>query len=152
MPGHPQPIIVQSRWKLAVRFAVLVALTAAAAFSSMLAGAMKEEIWGLLTLTFLAPIALGAFAASLAAAYALVHPASLRLGETGLTYSAYWYERVYRWSDIAEFFVSAPNRLRSVACRFAEGQPRRFTSFGHGWELEPEEVVQRLNEAKANRG
>lgn len=150
---HPPTVVTQHRLKLAVRLAAFAALTAATAVSTVLCSALKDEIWALLSVTFLAPIALGSLVATAASVWSLVKPATLTLDETGLTYAAYWYARTYRWSEIAEFFVSAPNRLRSPACQFAETRAgRRFASFGGGWEMEPEEVVKLLEEAKKKWG
>ena len=145
--------ITQHRLKLALRFIVFAVLTAAAVFSIVLCTAIDDPIWPLLSITFLAPIALGSFAALLASAWSLAQPATLTLTPDGLTYAAYWYARCYRWSDIDAFFVSAPSRLRSPACAFVEGTAgRRFVSFGGGWEYSPEDMVALLNEAKEQWG
>jgi len=150
---HPPVIISQHRLKLVLRFVVFAVLTVATVISTVLCSALTEPVWALLCVTFLAPIALGAFVAMLASTWTLVKPSTLTLDERGLTYAAYWYARFYRWSDIAEFFVSAPNRLRSPACQFTESRAgRRFASFGGGWELAPEDVVALLDDAKAKWG
>lgn len=150
---HPPVVVSQYRLKLALRLFVFAALTAATVISTVLCSALKDAVWVLLCVTFLAPIALGAFIAMLASAWTLFRPSTLTLDENGLTYAAYWYARFYRWSDIAAFFVSAPNRLRSPACQFATSyRGRRFASFGGGWEMAPEDVVALLDEAKAKWG
>ncbi len=150
---HPPAVVVQDRAKLLLRFAVFAALTAATVFSTVLCNALKDEIWSLLSVSFLAPIALGCCVAMLASGWSLFRPATLSLDAQGLTYSAYWYARTYRWNEIAEFVVSAPNRLRSPACTFvASHAGRRFASFGGGWEMAPEDVVALLDEAKKKWG
>ena len=150
---HPPAVVVQDRAKLLLRFAVFAALTAATVFSTVLCNALKDEIWSLLSVSFLAPIALGCFVALLASGWSLFRPASLSLDAHGLTYSAYWYARTYPWNEIAEFVVSAPNRLRSPACTFvASHAGRRFASFGGGWQMTPEDVVALLDEAKKKWG
>jgi hypothetical protein len=150
---HPPAVVLQDRAKLLLRFFVFALLTALTVISTVLCSALKEQIWALLSVSFLAPIALGSFVAMLASGWSLARPASLSLDAQGLTYSAYWYVRTYPWKEIAEFVVSAPNRLRSPACTFvASHAGRRFASFGGGWEMAPEDVVALLDEAKKKWG
>ena len=150
-PMSAEPVIItQDRLKLALTFLVLAGLAAVLAVGAAIASYLRAELWAYLGVTFLAPLALAAAVAAAAAAWSLYRPGSLMLDEHALVYRAYWYERVYRWSEIEEFYVSTPtSRSRVPACALKSG---RHVSFGRAWPGDAGDIVEHLNAAKASAG
>lgn len=143
-----EPVTIrQDRLKLTLTFTVLAGLTAVLAAGAAIASYLRAELWAYLGVTFLAPLALAGAVAATAAAWSFYRPGSLKLDDHALIYRAYWYERVYRRSDIEEFYVSTPtSRSRVPACALKSG---RHVSFGRAWCGDASDIVERLSAARA---
>lgn len=142
----------QSRPKLALVFALTVAAGLVLAFFAFIS-AYFPGLWAYLGISSFAPLALACAVAAVKNAIALLHPAELRAGETGISFKTAQRELHFPWDAIEGIIVFSPtSRFRSPGLELKEAvNGRRFHSFGRNWEKSAEEIVEKLQAAKPQR-